>query len=212
MTDDDQLSAALARHAIELPAEQIAQLDRFRAALWAWNEKLNLTRHTDYEKFVTRDVVDSLALEPFLEPGMRVLDVGTGGGVPGMILAIVRPDLEMTACDSVAKRARAAQAIAAESEIDVRVVHAPAQRLLEDEFFDALLARAVAPLPKLLRWFEPHWNSIGQLLLIKGRSWIDERLAAREAGLMHGLELRKLASYRTAGTGAESVILRIRPT
>ena len=51
--------------------------------------KLNLTRHTDYEKFVSRDVVDSRQLEQFLEPGERIVDVGTGGGVPGVVLSIL---------------------------------------------------------------------------------------------------------------------------
>src|SRR3977135_72953 len=85
----DSLHAALARHQIELPDDQVALLDRYCRLLWSWNEKLNLTRHTDYEKFVARDVVDSMALEPFLDAGERVLDVGTGGGVPGIVLAIL---------------------------------------------------------------------------------------------------------------------------
>src|SRR5689334_10945166 len=97
----DTLTAALARHSIELEADQIESLDRYCRALWEWNEKLNLTRHTDYEKFVARDVVDSMALEQFLDAGERVLDVGTGGGVPGVVLAIVRPDLEVTLSESV---------------------------------------------------------------------------------------------------------------
>src|SRR5688500_5360078 len=108
---DDTLSAALARHGIALPADQIELLDRYCRALWDWNEKLNLTRHTTYEKFVARDIVDSLALSPFVEQGDRVIDVGTGGGVPGIVLKTVRPDVEMTLTESVAKKARAVEDI-----------------------------------------------------------------------------------------------------
>lgn len=206
----DTLQEALKRHEIDLPEEQVELLDRYCRTLWSWNEKLNLTRHTDYEKFVGRDVVDCLQLERLLDSGERVLDVGTGGGVPGVVLAIVRPDLEVALCDSVAKKAKAAQAIVEELGIDVRVHHAPAQELLEREQFDTLVVRAVAPLSKLLRWLWPRWDSFARLLVIKGPAWIEERQAAREAGLLRGLQLRKVASYPLPGTQSESVVLSIR--
>ena len=116
----DTLVAALARHSIDFPEEGIPRLDEYRRLLWSWNEKINLTRHTDFEKFVTRDVVDSLALERFIETGERVLDVGTGGGVPGVILAIARPDLDVTLCESVAKKARVGEDIVQETWIASR--------------------------------------------------------------------------------------------
>ncbi len=178
--------------------------------MWAWNEKLNLTRHTDYERFVARDVVDSLALEPFLDSGARVLDVGTGGGVPGVVLAIVRPDLEVALCDSVAKKAKAVQEIVQEAKLDIEVYHEPAQEVVAREPFDVLVARAVAPLAKLLRWFAPHWGAFERLLVIKGPAWVDERHEAREAGLLRGVDLRKLTSYPLAGTESESVVLSLR--
>jgi 16S rRNA (guanine527-N7)-methyltransferase len=208
--EHSELALALEQQGIDMPAQQLAQLDRYRRALWDWNEKLNLTRHTTVEKFVQRDVVDSLALEPFLEPGQRVLDVGTGGGVPGMILAIVRPDLAMTLSESVAKRARAAEAIRDAAGVEAIVVHARAEQLLDDQVFDSVIARAVAPLAKILRWFEPHWDAIGQLLLIKGPAWVDERHGAREAGLLGQLELRRLVAYPIPGSDSQSVVLRVR--
>lgn len=205
----DTLAAALARHEIELDEDQVDALDRYCRALWSWNQKLNLTRHTTYDKFVARDVVDSMQLERFLDAGDRVLDVGTGGGVPGAILAIVRPDLDVTLCDSVAKKAAAVAAIVEESAGRTPVVHGRAEQLLKNERFDSLVVRAVAPLAKLLTWFEPHWDAIGQLLVVKGPAWTEERAAARERRLFRGLQLRKVADYETPGTGATNVILRI---
>jgi len=209
----DNLQQALGRHQIEFPPDRLELLDRYRAELWSWNERLNLTRHTDCERFVTRDVVDSLALERFLEPGERVLDIGTGGGVPGIILAIARPDLEVTLSESVAKKARAVAAIVESLELPVTALHARAEEILTrpDGQFDTLVARAVAPLEKLLTWLEPHWDAVGQLLAIKGRKWVEERAAARERGLLRGLELRRLQEYTTPGSDAVSVILRVRP-
>jgi 16S rRNA (guanine527-N7)-methyltransferase len=208
----DTLPEALARHDIELEDDQIDMLDRYVRSLWQWNEKLNLTRHTDYEKFVARDVVDARELEPFIDAGQRVLDVGTGGGLPGVILAALRPDLQVTLCDSVAKKAKATTEIMQAAGIGLPVVHGRAEEIVVSSHQDTLVARAVAPLSKLLRWFEPCWDSFDQLLLIKGPAWVEERGAARHVGLLKGLELRCLASYPMAGTQSQSVVLRIRPT
>ncbi|MEN6450867.1 MAG: 16S rRNA (guanine(527)-N(7))-methyltransferase RsmG [Thermoguttaceae bacterium] len=209
---DDNLAAALARHAIELPPEQVALLERYCGLLWDWNTKLNLTRHTDYEKFVTRDVVDSLAIAKFLEPNERVLDVGSGGGVPGIILAIVRGDLRVALSESMGKKAKVLIEMVEQLGLPVPVFHARAEDvLLSGERFDTLVIRAVARLKKLLEWFRPHWKSFDRLLILKGPSWVDERGEARHYGLMHELALRKLATYPLPGTESESVLLQIRP-
>jgi 16S rRNA (guanine527-N7)-methyltransferase len=211
LSDGESLPAALKRHGIELPAEQVAQLDRYCRLLWDWNEKLNLTRHTTYEKFVSRDVVDTLAFSKALADGEDVLDVGTGGGVPGIVLAILRPDLSVSLCDSVGKKARVAEQIVRDLGLTIPVHATRAQDLLEDQFYDTLLVRAVAPLPKLLAWLKDRWGSFRRMLVLKGPAWIEERHEAREKGLMKRLQLRKLASYPLAGTASESVLLEIKP-
>jgi 16S rRNA (guanine527-N7)-methyltransferase len=206
----DTLGAALERHGIELDEDQSALLDRYARALWAWNEKLNLTRHTDYERFASRDVADSQWLERFLDSAERVLDVGTGGGVPGIVLAILRPDLEVSLCESVAKKARAVEDIVRQLGLPITVHHARAEELLADHEYDTLVARAVAPLEKLLTWFKPHWASFGRLLVLKGPAWIEERAAAQEKKLLRGVRINTLATYPLPGTQSESVVLEIR--
>ncbi|MEX0939612.1 MAG: 16S rRNA (guanine(527)-N(7))-methyltransferase RsmG [Pirellulales bacterium] len=206
---DDTIQAALTRHSVSLAADQAIELDRYARLLWEWNERLNLTRHTDYEKFVTRDIVDSLALAEHLPRGERVLDVGTGGGVPGVILAIVRPDLKLVACESTAKKYRAVADMIEKLGLPLPVYHARAEDLLETMTFDALIARAVAPLPKLLTWLTPYWDAFDRLLIIKGPAWLSERKDARERSLLKNLDLRRLSRYQTPGSGAENVILRL---
>jgi 16S rRNA (guanine527-N7)-methyltransferase len=208
-TDSDTLPAALARAGIELAEDQIEQLDRYCRLLWDWNEKLNLTRHTTYEKFTSRDIVDSQALEQFLDAGGRVLDVGTGGGVPGIVLSILRPDLSVELCESMAKKAKAVQAIVSELGLPISVHHASAQQVLAEQNFEELVVRAVAPLANLLTWLEPHWGAFDRLLVIKGPAWVNERHEARERGLLRKLELRKIYSYPMPGTDSESVVLSI---
>ena len=204
-----ELNELLQRHQIELPADQVEQLDRYCQLLWQWNERLNLTRHTDYEKFVSRDLVDTLQLSALLEPGQRVLDVGSGGGVPGVVLAILRPDLQVSVCESIGKKAQALDAIVSELHLPVTVYQARAEHLLPDFPFDVLTCRAVGPLWKICKWFAGHWSAFGRLLAIKGPRWVEERGEARHRGLMHGVELRKLATYETPGVGSENVILSL---
>jgi 16S rRNA (guanine527-N7)-methyltransferase len=206
---NETLGELLATFGIDLGPEQVDLLDRYRQLLWSWNERLNLTRHTTLEKFVGRDVLDSNELSKLLEHGERVLDVGTGGGVPGVVIAILRPDLTISLCESTQKKARAVEAIVQELGLPIRVYPNRAEEVLEITTFDTLIARALAPLPKILRWLSPHWDAFDRLLLIKGRSWVDERNDARVAGLLRDLDLRKPASYTTPGNDAESVILSL---
>jgi 16S rRNA (guanine527-N7)-methyltransferase len=204
------LNDALARCGISLPTEQVEMLDRYCRLLWDWNTKLNLTRHTDYDKFVTRDVVDTLELSKCLQPEEDILDVGTGGGVPGVILAITRPDISVSLCESVAKRAKVVETIVRDLGLACAVFHGRGEKLLEEgHTFDTLLFRAVARMEKILRWFNPYWGAMRRMLLLKGPSWRQERKASRERGLLSRLDLRKLATYHTPGTGAENVILQI---
>ena len=206
----DELSLALADHSITLADEQVEVLRRYCELLWEWNRRLNLTRHTDYEKFVTRDVVDSLQLSELLSAEQTVLDLGTGGGVPGVILAIVRADLQVSLCESVAKKARAVSEIVEALAVPAPVLHGRVEQVLPGKYFDVLVARAVGPLWKMLKWLGPHWSSVGQLLAIKGPGWVEQRREARERGLLQGLELRRAHCYQTPGTQSENVILSIR--
>jgi 16S rRNA (guanine527-N7)-methyltransferase len=205
------LAAALARRQIVLPAPQALRLEQYCALLWQWNTKINLTRHTDYERFVGRDLVDTLAFAQFLQARERVLDVGTGGGVPGVVLAILRDDLDVSLCDSVSKKARVVADIVERLALKTPVFHARAQDLLPERHFNTLLVRAVAPLKKLLEWFRPHWREFDRLLVLKGPSWVEERGEARHYGLLHDLALRKLTSYPLPRAESQSVLLQICP-
>lgn len=202
---------ALARQGLSLNPLAVARLEQYCRLLWEWNERLNLTRHTDYDRFVERDVIDSWQLAQLLQPKDRILDVGTGGGVPGVIVAILRPDVHVTLCESVGKKARAVTEIVKGLGMKIPVFAERAEQVLARQKFQAVVVRAVGPLVKMLGWFESSWPAMGQLFAIKGPNWVQERGEARHRGLLQGLQLRVAASYPMPGTESESVILRIWP-
>ncbi len=210
-TQYETLAEALAAHQIELPEPQVARLEHYARLLWDWNTKINLTRHTDFEKFVARDVVDALAFARFLSQGEKVLDVGTGGGLPGVILAVVRPDLRIWLSEPVGKKARAVADMIDRLGLNVPVLQGRAEDLLGPAQFHTLAIRAVARLWELLTWFNPHWSEFDRLLVLKGPAWVEERGEARHRGLFRNLTLRKLTSYPLPGTESESVLLQICP-
>ncbi len=208
---DDTLPAAVARHGLAVEPRAIELLDKYARLLWYWNTKLNLTRHTDYDKFAGRDVADSLQLAAHLRQGEEILDVGTGGGVPGLVLAILRPDLKITLCDSVTKKIRAVAAMAEELGLPVETFPLRAEELVADGRYDALVIRAVGPLWKLLAAFKSHWRSFRRMLVIKGPKWPEELTEAKRRGLLHNLQLKTAAEYPLPGADGKSVILKIWP-
>ena len=155
---------------------------------------------------------DCLQVAPLLEAGEDVLDLGSGNGIPGIPLAILRPDLEMALAESVAKRANALGEIIGELELPVPVYAARGEDLLEDFRFSTIVSRAVGSIAKFCRWMEPHWANVDRLLLIKGPKWVEERGEARHLGVLANLQMRRVASYPLGDDAdSEGVIIQIWP-
>jgi 16S rRNA (guanine527-N7)-methyltransferase len=212
MTIEPEFAEALRAHSMELDEAVALRLQSYVRALWAWNEHLNLTRHTTWELFVGRDLRDCLQLAPLLQPGEEVLDLGSGNGIPGIPLSILRSDIEVSLAESVAKRANALGEIIGELGLPVPVYGARGEDLLDDFRFTTIVARAVGSISKFCRWVEPHWSNVGRLLLVKGPKWIDERGEARHLGALSKLELRRVAAYPLGDDAhSEGVILQICP-
>jgi 16S rRNA (guanine527-N7)-methyltransferase len=146
-------------------AEQSTALAAFVALLLKWNKVYNLTGVRGADEIVDRHLVESFALRALLQ-GTYVADVGSGGGLPGVPLAIVEPQRRFTLIESRAKRVRFLRHVVAELDLtNTDVAHGRAEDLTHARPFDTVLARAVAPPAELLAICR-HLTAPGSLLLL----------------------------------------------
>lgn len=170
----------------ELSAATLDQLGRLAALMRAWNERVNLVSRKDVAHLEEHHVLHSLLVSKIMRPaaGAHLADLGTGGGFPGLPLAILFPDAKFTLVDSVAKKARAVDDMAAALELrNVRVITDRAQNLRDR--FDYVLGRAVTALPEFLRWSAPLLRAgekgslANGVLYFKGTLWREELAGAK---------------------------------
>jgi 16S rRNA (guanine527-N7)-methyltransferase len=194
---------ALAEQHIELEPGEIDALAQHLDMLLEANERFNLTAVRDPAEAWVRHVADSLSLVPFLAEtsARRVVDLGSGGGFPGVPLAIAMPDVQFTLVESVGKKARFLQAVIDRLQLrNATVRQARAEDVAEykgglRESFDAVVCRAVGALASLVELSLPLVKVDGWLLAIKGEKAPDEiAAAARALQELHG---EVAATHRT---------------
>lgn len=180
--------AALAGIGVSVAPATIETLADYLGRLRAMNEHVNLTAIVEPEAMWTRHALDALTLVPLLadQPAGRALcDVGSGGGVPGIVIAIARPDLRVTLIEATEKKAAFLVAVAAALHLENVTVHAGrAEDLARGRLaktFDVVTARAVAKIRALLPWTVPFVRARGCLIFVKGeRAPIELAEAKRE--------------------------------
>lgn len=166
---DPTLIAGAAQLGIELTETQAQQLIRLLDELDDWNQRMNLTAIRERPAQITKHLLDSLTVQPFLH-GERVLDVGTGPGFPGLPLAIVNPSKQFMLLDSTAKKLKFIEHSAALLELpNVQTVHTRAENFRPTQRFDIVVSRAVGPVEQFVKWAGHLSVGGGRLLAMKGR-------------------------------------------
>jgi 16S rRNA (guanine527-N7)-methyltransferase len=165
----------------ELPPGTLTQLGRLGTCVRTWNERLNLISRKDAENLEERHLLHSLTLAKVLRPAKhaKFADIGTGGGFPGLALAIVYPECEFTLIDSIVKKITAVEAMVKELGLkNVRGLPVRAESIREK--FDFVTGRAVTALPVFLGWAGPllrrgaHGAPANGVLYFKGTLWREE--------------------------------------
>lgn len=192
---------------LDLSSTQMAQLLDYLALLAKWNAVYNLTSVRDPAQMVVQHVLDSLSAVSAFAGAMNVLDVGAGGGLPGMVLAIARPDMKVSLIDTVHKKTAFLTQVKAELGLtNVTVYTARVEQLEVTEKFDVITSRAFADLSDFVNWSGHLLAEGGQFIALKGVAPAEER-----ERLPAAWKVSELRPLQVPGLNAERHLVFITP-
>ena len=190
--------------ALDLDEAQLAKLVAHLDLLDDWNSRMNLTAIRDRPSQLTKHLLDSLTVLPYLQ-GERIADVGSGAGFPGIPLAIVEPHRHFSLIESTGKKCRFLEHVRDTLGLkNVEVVQSRAESYKPEVRFDTVLARAVGPIADLVKVAGPLVVGGGRLLAMKGRYPQDE-LAAR----LNGWKVASVHPLTVPGLGEERHLVEL---
>lgn len=204
---------------IALNDDQIEKLYKYKELLVEWNEKMNLTAITDDEGIIVKHFIDCLECTKVIKDEKTFIDVGTGAGFPGMVLAIYYPEKHFTLLDALNKRLVFLQEVVNQLNIkNVDIVHGRAEETVRInnlyEKYDASVSRAVAALPTLLEYVSPYVKVNGSCIVMKGDNYEEEVKLAQNAFKVLNLKLSDKFNYAYTINDEEynRVVLKITKT
>lgn len=160
---------------VALSDNQLSQLLDYLALLHKWNSVYNLTAVRDPVQMVTQHLLDSLTVVPAFADVHNVLDVGAGGGLPGIVLAIARPDMNVSLIDTVHKKTAFLTQVKAELQLaNVSVHTGRVEQLQVKQKFDVITSRAFADLSDFVNWSGHLLQEQGCFIAMKGVAPVDE--------------------------------------
>lgn len=168
------LIEALQENHLPCDDDQIAKLCHYLTLLQTWNQVFNLTTITEARDMVYLHLIDSLMIAPYLQ-GQRMLDVGSGGGLPGIPLAILHPEHQWVLCDKVAKKTRFLTQVVAELHLkNVKVQQGNSLDFHPDACFDTIVSRAFGTIRQFIEATQHLRCADGRYIAMKGKYPEDE--------------------------------------
>lgn len=215
----DLMEQGLGEYSIGLSDRQMNQFYEYYQLLLQWNKVMNLTAITELEEVVTKHFVDSLALVKVLDreilDGMKVLDLGTGAGFPGIPIKITFPGVKMVLLDSLNKRIKFLDEVIERLGLeDIRVIHGRAEDYGRDgqyrEMFDLCVSRAVANLATLSEYCIPFVKIGGFFIPYKSGNVQEEIDQAKGALKLLGGRMEARAEFMLPGSDMSRMLLKIK--
>lgn len=200
------LARGLSEMRLELPPSAEERLLAFAGLLNKWNRVYNLTAIRDPQLVLTHHLLDSLTVLPYLGNVTRLADVGSGGGLPGIPLAIARPDLQVTSIETVSKKASFQQQVKIELHLDnFTPLCARVEKVQPDVLFDGVISRAFSELADFIDLTAHLLAPGGRLYAMKGVYPVEEL-----ARLPAGFELERAVELTVPDLEASRHLLVIR--
>lgn len=201
----DQLVGGIAAMQLTVSEQQIEQLVGYLAELQKWNRVYNLTSIRTLKEMASRHVLDSLSLLPFIV-GNRLIDVGTGAGLPGIPVAIMRPDVAVSLLDSNRKKTRFLVHARSHLQLEnVTVVHRRVEECPGDAQFSTVTSRAFASLRTFVTQCERFCRADGEIVAMLGKIPITDETASL------GKQLLAVEPVNVPGVPGERHIARVAP-
>ena len=174
----EELSTGARQLGVELTEFQHEQLLAYLALLIKWNKAYNLTAVRNPDEMVSRHLLDSLSIIPYIGDGATWLDVGSGGGMPGIPLAILFPEKQITTLDSNGKKTRFQTQVKLELKLDnLQVIHSRAEAFRPEQPFTGIVSRAFSSLEDFSNWTRHLGDTQTRWLAMKGLHPTDELVA-----------------------------------
>lgn len=198
-----------------IPADEclLSKLEIYASLLREWNEKINLTAIKDDEGIAVKHFLDCLLVMKYasFKAGDKIIDVGTGAGFPGLVIAAACPDVEVTLLDSTGKKLKAVGEIAEAMGVEnVKIVHTRAEEAgQKSEFrerYDYATARAVAELRVLLEYALPFVKKGGHFLSLKGAAAVSEIDGAANSLRVLGGKIQGIDEFSLPGGDKRAII------
>lgn len=183
------LREGVAEMQLDVTPEQQTRLMAYLHLMHKWNAVYNLTSLRDPMQMVTHHLLDSLAAVPAFKDASNVLDVGAGGGLPGIVLAITRPDMKVAMIDTVHKKTAFLTQVKAELALSNVTVHTmKVQDLQVSDKFDVITSRAFADLSDFVNWSGHLLQEGGKFIALKGVAPSEERERLPQEWKVSGLQ------------------------
>ena len=208
MTPAALLAAGIAEMGLDVSLEAQQNLLQYLSLLNKWNKVYNLTAVRDPLQMVTLHLLDSLSVLPHIQ-ARNLLDVGSGGGLPGIVLAICLPQLKVTTIDTVQKKTIFMRQVKGELGLNnLEVEHARVENYLPSEKFEAIISRAFSDTALFVKLTEHLLAQNGKWLAMKGQV-PHEELTSLAIKVNHAIKIKNIVPLNVAGLDAERHLLVI---